>query len=125
MSIEEAYECASLHSQEYALKNARESAVFRDRFYMYVLRNDKTKGFIEGRGMRWYYKGYDFFIQKDYGSTYKASEGKTGLMVKDKCPSTEELKEAIINLFESMGTKFDEHIDNALEASGIGPLYTA
>ena len=114
----------SIHPQEYKPKNVTKKEAFSDRFYMLCGRGDNTKGFIEGRGKLWRHKGVDFFIQKK-GGNFKASEGRTGLLVRDNCPSIEILEKSIIKTLAEMGVKFEDYINNALKESGVSPLYTA
>jgi len=115
----------SLHPSEYNPRNMNERKEYSDRFYMWCIREDKKYGWVECRGKVWRYGLSDFFILKDSGGTFKAFEGRTGLKARDKCESIEKLQEATIAKIDKLGTKYEEHIKNALKISKLSPLYNS
>ena len=80
--------------------------------------------FVEAAGRLWQYNGYDFYIQKDSKRLYKATEGRSGILVTDSCPTLENLYGSVKNIMAQMGDKFGANIQQKIERNGLSPLYT-
>jgi hypothetical protein len=102
----------------------RKEAVKADYDNVFYLLNRADNGtkFVESRGRLWRYKDYMFFIQKNDKGGYKATEGKTGLLVANDCKTLTNLKKKIIGMVN--GSIFADSIERSIGETGLSPLYT-
>jgi len=105
----------------YVSKLTTDQEAYNDTFYIASENPDKSVFFIESRGRKWQYNGFEFFIQRHDAGLYMATEGKTGFKMAANCKSIEELQDAIKKKADSEG--FGDKINGLVDKNGISPLY--
>ena len=91
--------------------------------------------YIEAEGELWSYNGFEFFIEEynDYGGaceeyrlngdSYRATEGRSGLLIANGHKSPDILKEHVKNAIDADYDSIVRNIEGSIKSHGASPLY--
>lgn len=106
--------------KQYKPRKQAVEAEYNDIFY--ILSRESGYVFVECRGRLWRYGGFDFYIQKYGEGHYKATEGRSGLLVTINNKTLDDLKKDVAD--KVTGSGFSNAIDRSIEKYGLSPIYS-
>jgi hypothetical protein len=115
--------------KQFKPRKTTEKVEYSDTFYKVEFNYDTKKSeFVEAIGRLWRYNGYDFYVAH-IGDNYRCTEGKTGLLVSsgNTLKEVQDLAKQLTNNMRGgkpLQVPFAYMISQAIEKSGLSPLYT-
>ena len=111
-----------------------------EKFYKLIYQKSKkgepvTTQYIEAEGELWSYMSFEFFIEEynEYGgaceeyringSSYRATEGRSGLLIANGHKSPDLLKEHIKITIDTDYDSIIKNIEGSIKSHGASPLY--